>query len=347
MKTSISQLAIIALLCLQAWATQAHGGDRRHGDPAVGESREDLIRLGGRGEASGAGMTFSASTAAAGTAATRSALTAVAGTIAGTDAGMAGRAESRTATGTTTAGPGLTGTVATDTAATVAMTGERTADITGTASGAGRRAGCSTFATTTGTHDATTASGTAGSGTTTGAGTMTTGETAPDRMCATRSGTSCTTSRPGTPSSCTPGTRHHYHGGRYYRPWNAGFILVRPPLGLIVLSLPLGSRTVISAGFTYHVFGDVYYRRVPAGYEVVEPVRSTSRAWPARVSVATDLLNLRYGPDEREEVIAQAGRHTVLNVIGSAPGWLYVEIDGEDMRGWVMERYVTANLGRG
>lgn len=141
--------------------------------------------------------------------------------------------------------------------------------------------------------------------------------------------------------------RYHYHGGRYYRPWNAGFILVRPPLGLIVLSLPLGSRTVISAGFTYHVFGDVYYRRVPAGYEVVEPVRSTSRAWPARVSVATDLLNLRYGPDEREEVIAQAGRHTVLNVIGSAPGWLYVEIDGEDMRGWVMERYVTANLGRG
>jgi hypothetical protein len=141
--------------------------------------------------------------------------------------------------------------------------------------------------------------------------------------------------------------RYHYHGGRFYRPWDAGFVLVRPPLGLIVLSLPLGSRTVISAGFTYHVFGDVYYRRVPAGYEVVEPFRSPGRQWPARVSVVTDLLNLRYGPDEREEVIAQAGRYTVLNVIGSAPGWLYVEIEGEDMRGWVMERYVTADLGRG
>ena len=141
--------------------------------------------------------------------------------------------------------------------------------------------------------------------------------------------------------------RYHYHGGRFYRPWNAGFILVRPPLGLIVLSLPLGSHTVISAGITYHVFGDVYYRRVPAGYEVVEPIRAPGREWPAQVAVVTDILNLRYGPDESEEIIAQAGRYTVLNVLGSAPGWLYVEIDGEDMRGWVMERYVSTDLGNG
>jgi hypothetical protein len=65
------------------------------------------------------------------------------------------------------------------------------------------------------------------------------------------------------------------------------------------------------------------------------------------VAVVTDILNLRYGPDESEEVIAQAGRYTILNVIGSAPGWLYVEIDGEDVRGWVMERYVSTDLGRG
>lgn len=141
--------------------------------------------------------------------------------------------------------------------------------------------------------------------------------------------------------------RYHFHGGRYYRPWNSGYILVRPPLGLVVLSLPLGSRTVLSAGFTYHVYGDVYYRQVPAGYMVVDPVRVPARDWPERVSVVTDLLNIRYGPDEREEIIAQAGRYTVLKVLGSAPGWLYVEIDGENVRGWVMERYVSADLGRG
>jgi hypothetical protein len=141
--------------------------------------------------------------------------------------------------------------------------------------------------------------------------------------------------------------RFHYYEGRFYRPWNSGFILVRPPVGLVVFSLPFGSRVVVSAGITYHVFGDVYYRRVLTGYEVVEPIRAPGRDWPARVSVVTDLLNIRYGPDESEEVIAQADRYTILNVLGSAPGWLYVEIDGDDVRGWVMERYVSRNLGRG
>lgn len=137
--------------------------------------------------------------------------------------------------------------------------------------------------------------------------------------------------------------RYHYYSGRYYRPWNSGFILVRPPLGLIVMSLPIGHRVFISAGIPYFVFGDVYYRQVPTGYQVVEPIRDPVVNLPERVSVNIDLLNVRYGPDKTEEVIAQVERYTRLRVIGSAPGWLYVEIEGqEDLRGWVMEEYVSA-----
>jgi hypothetical protein len=141
--------------------------------------------------------------------------------------------------------------------------------------------------------------------------------------------------------------RYHYHSGRFYRPWNSGFILVRPPIGLIVLNIPLGSRTVFSAGISYHVFGDVYYRRVPAGYQVVEPIRSYAPYRPERVEVVIDLLNLRYGPQTSEAVIAQVDRYTTLRVLGSAPGWLYVEVEGEDLHGWVMERYVAVNTARG
>ena len=137
--------------------------------------------------------------------------------------------------------------------------------------------------------------------------------------------------------------RYHYYSGRYYRPWNSGFILVRPPLGLIVMSLPIGHRVFISAGIPYFVFGDVYYRQVPMGYQVVEPIRDPAVNLPETVSVNIDLLNVRYGPDKTEEVIAQIERYTRLRVIGSAPGWLYVEIEGqEDLRGWVMEEYVSA-----
>jgi len=141
--------------------------------------------------------------------------------------------------------------------------------------------------------------------------------------------------------------RYHYHLGRFYRPWNNGFILARPPLGLIVLNIPLGSRMFLSAGITYHVFGDIYYRRVPAGYQVVEPIHRPAPGWPDRVEVIIDLLNIRYGPENGEEVIAQVERHSTLRVLGSAPGWLYVEVEGEDLRGWVMERYVASGNALG
>jgi hypothetical protein len=141
--------------------------------------------------------------------------------------------------------------------------------------------------------------------------------------------------------------RYHYYSGRFYRPWNSGFILVRPPLGLVVLNIPLGSRMVLSAGITYHVFGDVYYRRVPMGYQVVEPIRSYAANRPDRVEVIIDLLNVRYGPESSEEVIAQVGRYKALRVLGSVPGWLFVEVEGDDLRGWVMDRYVSANSSQG
>jgi hypothetical protein len=142
--------------------------------------------------------------------------------------------------------------------------------------------------------------------------------------------------------------RYHFYSGRYYRLTPLGFILVRPPVGLVVFSLPIGFRTVISAGFTYYVCGDVYYRRVPVGYEVVQPVRVIDRDYPEQVAVDIDVLNVRYGPDEDEEVIAQVTQGRVLKVLGAAPGWLYIEVEGEDIQGWVMERYVVdVSKGRG
>jgi hypothetical protein len=139
--------------------------------------------------------------------------------------------------------------------------------------------------------------------------------------------------------------RYHYHGGRFYRPWNSGFVLVRPPVGLIVLNLPLGSRTVISAGITYHVYNDIHYRRVSGGYRVVEPLRGPVRGWPSRVFADADLLNVHYGPRLHEEVIARVDRHTALNVLGVTPGWLLVEIGGTDVHGWVRDRFVVRTRG--
>ena len=68
---------------------------------------------------------------------------------------------------------------------------------------------------------------------------------------------------------------------------------------------------------------------------------------PIAAKAVIDRLNVRYGPEAGEEVIAQVDRYTTLRVLGSAPGWLYVEVEGEDVRGWVMERYVTTGSALG
>lgn len=144
------------------------------------------------------------------------------------------------------------------------------------------------------------------------------------------------------------GHKYHYHSGRYYRPYGAGFILVRPPVGLFMLHLPIGSRTVISAGLSYHVFGDVYYQAVSGGYRVVAPVREeVNSAWPNQVMVNVELLNVRYAPSDEEEIIAQVDGYTMLDVLGNIPGWLYIEIPGANIQGWVQEEFISTSIGMG
>lgn len=124
-------------------------------------------------------------------------------------------------------------------------------------------------------------------------------------------------------------------------------MLVRPPLGLMVFEIPVNSRTVVSAGITYHVFGDVYYLRKGARYEVVRPVGVSTSVGHTRVVVRSELLNVRYGPDSDEPVVAQVEYGDILRVRGSVPGWLLVEVPDEDIQGWVMEEFVEPAQARG
>lgn len=136
---------------------------------------------------------------------------------------------------------------------------------------------------------------------------------------------------------------HYYHGGRFYRPHHRGFVTVAPPIGCIVLGLPIGYRTVVSAGMTFYLADGVYYRRVPDGYVVVpRPVESSSTVITgAKVAVTTDLLNLRASPGMDQPVVRQINRNEVLTVRGEAPGWLYVEL-ADGALGWVVAQYTTA-----
>src|SRR5436190_11290136 len=60
--------------------------------------------------------------------------------------------------------------------------------------------------------------------------------------------------------SVTFGSRYyHYYNGVYYRPYDRGYMIVEPPIGIIVPSLPIGYTHVIIGSDPYYRYGNVYY----------------------------------------------------------------------------------------
>jgi hypothetical protein len=55
------------------------------------------------------------------------------------------------------------------------------------------------------------------------------------------------------------GDRYYYGGGAWYRPYGPGFVVVNPPIGLVVSFLPEFRTTVYFGGVPYYGAGPVYY----------------------------------------------------------------------------------------
>lgn len=142
---------------------------------------------------------------------------------------------------------------------------------------------------------------------------------------------------------------YYYYGGVFYRPGLSGFVVVNPPVGMVVLSLPIGYRRVWVDDGWYYVYGDVFYRSAPGGYVVVEAPRTVIVEEPpvilqppeldsGEVSVIVSVLNVRAGPGLDYPVLYQIHQDYILEVHGKTTGWLYVELPNGEF-GWVMNIY--------
>lgn len=70
---------------------------------------------------------------------------------------------------------------------------------------------------------------------------------------------------------------YHYHNGYYYRPYNRGYMMVPPPIGIIVPGLPVGYTQIFIGSYPYYRYGNVFYVPVGNGYKVIdEPNESES-----------------------------------------------------------------------
>jgi hypothetical protein len=68
------------------------------------------------------------------------------------------------------------------------------------------------------------------------------------------------------------GHRYYYSGGAWYRPYGPRFVVVDPPVGLVVSFLPQFSTTLHVGGVPYYRAGPVYYVWNPRarGYVVTD-----------------------------------------------------------------------------
>jgi hypothetical protein len=75
------------------------------------------------------------------------------------------------------------------------------------------------------------------------------------------------------------GTPYWYYQGAWYSPRGGAYVVVRPPVGLYLSTLPYYQRVVYVGPSVYYVAHDVYYAPVASGgYQVVEPPAGTARA---------------------------------------------------------------------
>jgi hypothetical protein len=65
--------------------------------------------------------------------------------------------------------------------------------------------------------------------------------------------------------------RYHYSGGIWYRPVGPRFMIIAPPIGLVIPFLPPFYTTIWVAGIPYYYANEVYYIRRGPEYVVVDP----------------------------------------------------------------------------
>jgi hypothetical protein len=103
--------------------------------------------------------------------------------------------------------------------------------------------------------------------------------------------------RPSLPGDYRPyyrgGNRFYFSGGVWYAARGPGFVVIAPPVGLVITALPAYCSTVWIAGIPYYYADNVYYTWQPDqnGYAVVDPPNNADQPTaPPPDSIQGDLI---------------------------------------------------------
>ena len=73
---------------------------------------------------------------------------------------------------------------------------------------------------------------------------------------------------------------YYYWGGYYYLYDDPAFVMVTPPVGAVIGTVPDNYEQIIINGQTYYTYNGTYYKKVENGYQIVTPpvIVSTNKA---------------------------------------------------------------------
>lgn len=95
---------------------------------------------------------------------------------------------------------------------------------------------------------------------------------------------------------------YFYIGGTWYLPLGPSYVVVRPPIGIVVPVLPSFYTTIWFGGIPYYYANDIYYVWRPDlnGYQVIEPPLKENE--PAPPVIADELfIYPKEGQDEKQQ----------------------------------------------
>lgn len=99
-------------------------------------------------------------------------------------------------------------------------------------------------------------------------------------------------------------SKYYFHGGVWYRPEGRRFVIIAPPIGLIVPFLPPYYATIWLGGIPYYYANEVYYTQNAGGYIVVEQPKGEVSMEPAaagRSSESQIFIYPRQGQNEQKQ----------------------------------------------
>ena len=109
------------------------------------------------------------------------------------------------------------------------------------------------------------------------------------------------------PSDCFritfKGSRFYYHEGTYYSRRGRDYVVVRPPSGVYVESIPYYYYPVMINGISYYTSDGIYYVYTRRGYQVVAPPVTVISAAPEAVIIDQD--------DQQIMTVNSSGLYTV------------------------------------